>query len=293
MKKILASLLLTPVIFISCVTSKKMNTGKTKLTTIDSQLVSYSKSLEKLDNTRKEKEEKNQIDDTASGRIKKFINNTYRQIDTLIDQNKVIINGNEVSRDDWNKLNKAIVTTQEASQKINRKILFLDDLINRNMVVKLDQDVLFQPGSYTITSSVVAGIGKLFEPAALEIDKFSAKYPDIPMSLVITAKGYADATSISEGSGLYNKLKERLSLSNKEPDAKELNKELSRARAEGVKELFKQYAESRNDNGIYKRTILYVFEGKGDALPNPEIKDYTLDDARRRVVLLFWSVFPE
>lgn len=292
MKKIVL-ILLAPVLLVSCISTKKMNTGKTKLTTLDSQLVSYSKDLAGLDNLRKAKEEKNQIDDTASGRIKKFIDNTYKQIDTLIDQNKVIINGNEVSRDDWNKLNRAIVTTQEASQKIGRKILFLDDLIKRNMVVKLDQDVLFQPGSYTIAPSVVANIGKLFEPAAQEIDKFSAKYPDIPMSLVITAKGYADATVISEGSGLYTKLKERLKLSNKEPDSKELNKELSRARAEGVKELFRQYAESRNDNGIYKRTILYVFEGKGDALPNPEVKDYTVDDARRRVVLLFWSVFPE
>jgi DNA primase large subunit len=292
MKKIIP-LLLAPLMLFSCISTKKMNSSKTKLTAIDSQLVSYGHDLERLDEIRKTKEEKNQIDDTASSRIKKFIDNTTRQIDTLIDQNKVLINGNEVSRDDWNKLNSAIVTTQEASQKIGRKILFLDDLLRRNMVVKLDQDVLFQPGSYTIGPAVVAGIGKIFEPAAIEIDKFSAKYPDIPLSLVITAKGYADGTTINEGSALYNKLKERLKLSNKEPDAKELNKELSRARAEGVKDLFKQYAESRNDNGIYKRTILYVFEGKGDALPNPDIKDYSIDDARRRVVLLFWSVFPE
>lgn len=285
--------LLAPLMLVSCISTRKMNAGKTKLTTLDSQLVAYGHDLEKLDDIRKTKEEKNQIDDTASNRIKKFIDNTYRQIDTLVDQNKILINGNEVSRDDWNALNKAIITTQATSQKIDRKIIFLDDLIKRNMVVKLDQDVLFQPGSYTIAPSVVANIGKLFEPAALEIDKFSAKYPDFPLSLVITAKGYADGTTISEGSGLYNKLKDRLKLSTKEPDAKELNKELSRARAEGVKDLFRQYAESRNDNGIYKRTILYVFEGKGDSFPNPDVKDYAVDDPRRRVVLLFWSIFPE
>ena len=32
---------------------------------------------------------------------------------------------------------------------------------------------------------------------------------------------------------------------------------------------------------------------KGDALPNPDVKDYKVDDPRRRVVLLFWSIFPD
>lgn len=286
-------ILLVSLLMISCVSTRKMNTGKKQLSTLDSQLVAYGHDLDRLEKVRKEKEDKNQIDDTASNRIKKFIDNTSMQIDTIIDKNLVLVNGNEISRTDWNNLNSAIITTQMASQAIGRRILFLDDLLKRNLVVKLEQDVLFQPGSYSLSSTVVNNIGKLFEPAAVEIDKFSAKYPDFPLSLVITAKGYADGTSISEGSGLYNKLKDRMKLSNRIPDAKELNKELSRARAEEVKNLFKQYAESRNDNGIYKRNILYVFEGKGDALPNPEIKDYTIDDPRRRVVLLFWSIFPD
>ena len=291
--KSLFLLLLAPVFFISCVSTKKMNSGKSKLNTLDSQLVSYHKDLERLDHARKEEEAKNQLDDTASNRIKKFIDNTAMRIDTIIEKNMVLVNGNEISRSDWNNLNTAIISTQAASQTISRRIVFLDDLLKRNLVVKLDQDVLFPPGSYTIAPALVSNIGKLFEPAAIEIDKFSAKYPDFPLSLVITAKGYADATSISEGSGLYNKLKERMKLSNAVPDSKELNKELSRARAEEVKNLFKQYADSRNDNGIYKRNILYVFEGKGDALPNPDVKDYKVDDPRRRVVLLFWSIFPD
>ena len=286
-------ILLASLLMISCVSTRKMNAGKKQLSTLDSQLVTYGHDLDRLEKIRKEKENKNQIDDTASNRIKKFIDNTSMQIDTIIDKNMVLVNGKEISRTDWNKLNSAIISTQVASQTIGRRILFLDDLLKRNLVVKLEQDVLFQPGSYTISPSIVNNIGKIFEPAAVEIDHFSSKYPDFTLSLVITAKGYADGTSISEGSGLYNKLKDRMKLSNRVPDAKELNKELSRARAEEVKNLFKQYAESRNDNGIYKRNILYVFEGKGDALPNPEVKDYTIDDPRRRVVLLFWSIFPD
>lgn len=286
-------LLLAPLFIISCVGTRKVNNSKNKLNSLDSQLVSYNKDLENLDKLRKEKEAKNQLDDTASIRIKKFIDKTAMHIDTLIDKNEVLVNGTKINRNDWNQLNIAVINTQAATQTISRRIVFLDDLLKRNLVVKLDQDVLFQPGSFSLSPEVVSNIGKLFEPAAVEIDKFSAKYPDFPLSLIITAKGYADGTSISEGSGLYNKLKERMKLSNATPDAPALNKELSRARAEEVKNLFKQYADSRNDNGIYKRNILYVYEGKGDALPNPDVKDYKIDDPRRRVVLLFWSIFPD
>lgn len=161
------------------------------------------------------------------------------------------------------------------------------------MVVKLDQDVLFEPGSYKVAPAVIANIGKLFEPAAKEIDKFASKYQDFTLSLVISIKGYADATTINEGSSLYNNLKARLALSNSNPDAKELNKELSRARAEEVANLFKQYAKGRGDNGLYTKNIFYIYEGKGEQFPDPKITNYSMDDPRRRIVLLFWSIFPD
>ena len=106
-------------------------------------------------------------------------------------------------------------------------------------------------------------------------------------------KGYADGTTINPGSSLYNNLKTRLKLSETEPDSRELNKELSRARAEEVTNLFKKYADTRSDNGIYRRTVFYIYEGKGEQFPDPKITDYTVNDARRRIVLLFWSIFPE
>jgi hypothetical protein len=46
-------------------------------------------------------------------------------------------------------------------------------------------------------------LGILFEPAAKEIDLFIRKYPDFPLTLVITAIGYADGTAVAEGSALY------------------------------------------------------------------------------------------
>ncbi|HYM92980.1 MAG TPA: hypothetical protein VET23_02500 [Chitinophagaceae bacterium] len=59
--------------------------------------------------------------------------------------------------------------------------------------------------------------------------------------MIITAKEYADATTFAEESSLYKDLVARLKLNNTTPDSKELNKELSRARAESVITLFKNF----------------------------------------------------
>jgi hypothetical protein len=279
--------------FYSCVPNKKVTTYKKDLTTLDSQLVEHSKSLKELDTKRQAKLADNQIDDTANARIQKYIALTTKQIDTFIGKNTILIGDVEVDRKDWNQLRKALSEGRLSSKIIGDKVNFITDLINRDMVVKLEQDVLFQPGKYFVSAGVADAIGKIFEPAAKEIDWFTQKYPDFPLSLVITAKGYADATNIGEGSQLYKDLVESMKLSGRSPTDKELNRELSVKRAESVIDLFKKYTTNRSVSGGNIKNILYLYEGKGESPPDPHVADYKIDDVRRRVVLLFWSIFPE
>lgn len=277
----------------SCVPQQKAVTHKQQLNILDSQLTNHRKALQELDAKRKNKQEQNEMDDTASSRIQKYIGLATAEIDKLVKQNSILIGNTVVERSDWNKLKKALTLSQNTSKLISDKVNFINDLINRNMVVKLDQDVLFEPGKYTVTAAVAEAIGKFFEPAAKEIDLFTQKYPDFPLSLVITAKGYADGTAIAEGTPLYKALAEDLKLTGAAPDNKELNKQLSRKRAEEVIELFKKYTKDRSTMGGSVKNIMFLTEGKGDALPNPKVFDYSINDPRRRIVLLFWSVFPE
>lgn len=285
--------LLLSVLLISCIPQQKAVTHKQQLNILDSQLARHRKDLQELEAKRKNKQDLNEMDDTASSRIQKYIGLATAEIDKLVAQNSILIGDVVVERDDWNKLKKALVLTQKTSKLIGDKVNFINDLINRNMVVKLDQDVFFEPGKYTVSTTVAEAIGKFFEPAAKEIDLFTQKYPDFPLSLVITAKGYADGTSIAEGTSLYKALAEDLKLSNSNPDNKELNKQLSRKRAEAVIELFRKYTKDRSTMGGSVKNIMFLTEGKGDALPNPKATDYSINDPRRRIVLLFWSVFPE
>ncbi|MBS1919918.1 MAG: hypothetical protein JST17_06680 [Bacteroidetes bacterium] len=281
------------VIFTSCLSQRKVSSAKKELSAVNKQLEQYQDSLQKLDATRKNKQQQNEIDDTASARFQKFIDSTNSQIRVLITQDTVMIGETIINKSDWDRLNATLFNSRQKSQQINQRVLMLTDLLNRNTVIRLDQDILFEPGKYTVSSQIADAIGKFFEPAAKEINSFIKKYPDFPLALIITAKGYADGTTIAEGSTLYKDLVARLKLNTTPPDSKELNKELSRARAESVISLFKNFTVGRSEGGTNVRNIAYLYEGKGDAFPNPKISDYKTDDPRRRVVLLYWSVFPE
>jgi len=280
-------------IFFSCVSQKKVAPVKKELTSVNDQLLKYENDLNGLDDQRRKKQELNEIDDTVVNRFQTFISNTNTEINAIVSDNNLLIHGAIVNKADWEHLNKNLFKSQQTSKKINEKVMILSDLINRTTVIRLDQDVIFEPGQYTVTNAVANAIGKFFEPAAKEIDQFVNKYPDFPLSLIISAKGYADGTSISEGTILYKNLRERLNLNTKVPDNKELNKELSRARAEAVIDLFKNFTVGMAKSGNNIKHIAYIYEGKGEVLPNPSILDYKTDDARRRIVLLYWSVFPD
>ncbi len=290
---LITGLLFSSIIFFSCSGPQKAQSRRNEITRVDSQLVQHKKTLAQLETLRQNKQELNQLDDTASNRIRKFISKAQDEIGTTVQRNTMLIGGAEVAREDWNKLKKALTQSQKSLRTITDKVAFNTDLLKRNTVVKLDQDVIFKPGQYEVTPEVAAAIGSFFEPAAKEIDTFIRKYPSFPLSLVITAKGYADGTTIAESSALYRDLKERLKLQTEHPTSKELNKELSSARAQKVISLFQQFTTDRTGSGKGIRNILYLYEGKGENFPNPKLNDYKVDDPRRRVVLLFWSVFPD
>jgi flagellar motor protein MotB len=276
-------------IFQACVPQHKAAVTKKKLSQQDSLLQEYNTQLVILDNKRQNKEKLNELDDTANSRIQQFIEKTKTEINQLHQENTVLIGTVEVNKEDWEKLRKNLSTCLNATKRINGKILFLSDLINRNTVLRLDQDVLFAPGKYIVEASVINSIGKIFEPVAREIQSFTEKYPEFPLSLAITAKGYADATDIAEGTPLYKELKSNIEFTGQQVSRETLNKELSNLRAKSVIELFQNYTSKQTSQG----GIIFIHKGKGEELPDPAITDYRSDDKRRRVVLLYWSVFPD
>jgi flagellar motor protein MotB len=286
-RTVLLSICLSALLF-SCVTQNRIRRSQQQLSQQDSLLQVYNNQLVGLDDQRKKKEKLNQMDDTSNLRIKEFIDKTKKEIDQYHKENTVLIGDVAVDKKDWDQLRKNLSACLNATKRINGKIMLLTDLINRNTVLRLDQDLLFEPGKYVVEGSVVEMIGKIFEPVALSIDSFTQKYPDFPLSLAITAKGYADATDISESSTLYKELKSNLQFSGLAITRENLNKELSSLRAKTVIDLFKSYKKGKPTGNI-----IFLYKGKGEEYPDPAITDYRMDDKRRRIVLLYWSVFPD
>ncbi len=275
--------------YCSCIPQHKVAATKKELSQQDSLLQLFDHQFDQLEVKRKEKESLNETDDTANARIRNFFNKTRDEIEQLHKENTILIGTVEVKKDDWERLRKNLAICLNATKRINGKILFLTDIINRNTVLRLDQDVLFEPGRFIVAPNLVESIGKLFEPVSIEIDSFTKKYPDFPLSLAISAKGYADATDISEGSPLYKDLQKEVLFTGQTVTRETLNKALSNLRAKSVIELFQSYTKTRGNTG----GIIFLYKGKGEELPDPKITDYRPDDPRRRVVLLYWSVFPD
>src|ERR1700741_2970148 len=167
---LLSCFLFFTITFLSCSPGKKVSSRRDAIANIDSQLVQHKKVLSQLEAQRKNKQTSNEIDDTASSRIQKFISKAQNEIDQTVSKNTVLIGETEVAREDWNKLKKALTESQKSLKNIKDKVAFINDLLKRNTVVKLDQDVIFGPGQYEVSPEVAAAIGNFFEPAAKEID---------------------------------------------------------------------------------------------------------------------------
>src|SRR5690349_21775673 len=112
----------TVLYFSSCVPQKEVSSHKQQLATIDSQLVRHSEKLKALDQQRQNKQDQNELDDTASLRLQKFIGMTNAEIDKLVNQNAILIGNTSVNKDDWNRLKQALTFSNSTSKLIGDKV---------------------------------------------------------------------------------------------------------------------------------------------------------------------------
>ena len=282
--------LLSIIIIAGCVSQKKVITAWEELRKKEDQLITNEKKLDSLNREIQKRLQGNEIDDTTAERIQRFIGVSKKDIDKIQAQNEILSGKTVINKEDWPTIRNNLEITDQLLKSTADKLEMIADLLSRSLVIKIEQDIIFEPGQYKVSQTVSQSVSKIFEPAASEIESFIKKYPDYSLSVVVNANGFADATSIAENSTLYKDLKSRLK---ENSSAKDLNKELSRLRAEEVITLFKKFFDTRIQADKRLKNILYTFEGKGDELPNPKVTDYKTEDPRRRVVLLYWSVFPE
>lgn len=212
-----------------------------------------------------------------------------RKVDSLLQNNRA-----------FRKNYKSIVlplldSLKKQNESFDGKVklyMMIEDGLNIADYKLFDLAAFFGPGRYQIPDDKADIAIASFSPIIDSVLKFSEKY-NLPGTASLVILGFADGTGFSNSGPLFETLTGYIG--KKDVTKEELNQKLSELRA---KELIKQLStafvkKSSTSPAIGKINVEYIGQGKGEAYPLPSIKDYTVDDSRRRIVLCYWVVLPD
>jgi hypothetical protein len=179
------------------------------------------------------------------------------------------------------------------STKRLRRFQMIDDGLSIAKQYLFNLAAFFGPGKYKIPDEKIAEATERFSPILDSVSSFYKKYNDVSKFVTIRILGYADGTGFNKESETAKTLQFLLSdsLASKE----RLNGKLSELRAKNIANLLDNILSTKIDNyrNIQHLEFLFFETGKGEELPSKKITDYQVNDERRRVVLLFWSILPK
>jgi hypothetical protein len=151
----------------------------------------------------------------------------------------------------------------------------------------------FGPGKYIIPADKQDLAIAAFSPLTDSLILFANKYDSVPSTATFVVNGYADGTGFSPTSELYATLLAYLKKETAEKE--ELNMVVSGFRAAEISSLIESILKKRagSFNAADKVQFQFYGYGQGETLPTKTITDYKVDDGRRRIVLVYWSVLPD
>lgn len=155
-----------------------------------------------------------------------------------------------------------------------------------------DLAAFFGPGKYEIPEEKSALAIKSFSPIIDSVIKFADKY-NVPGTASLVILGFADGTGFSNSGPLFETLTGHIG--RRDVTKEELNQKLSELRArELIKQLTIAFIQKKPSFAAMEKILVeYIGQGKGETYPLPTIRDYTVDDSRRRIVLCYWVVLPD
>jgi hypothetical protein len=287
-------------ILYSCIGNKKITAVKSKLAGIEAQMQKETAEIKNINTQADVKLLANKIDSNILGRIDKRLAKSTAQLDAAqvqVNQLNEILKDKKTTRKNYKSIILPVLDSlQKQSDRYAGRLslyMMIKDGLNVADFKQFDLAAFFGPGKYLIPEDKVDIAAVSFAPVVDSLMLFSNKYSQFPRTATLIILGFADGTGISNGGELYYTLLDEL----KKPQAEkeELNQKLSELRS---KELIKQMTglylkKATGFSEVDKLKIEYVGQGKGEALPISGIKDYSLDDERRRIVLCYWVVLPD
>jgi DNA primase large subunit len=295
--KFITPLLAGIFLFASCRTAKKAQFNAILQSTGGQQKEEADK-IGELGKKKQLKIAEGKIDDSIAYHIDQRLINYQRRIDSVnnvINSLKAKLENKKTFRKEFKIIQSQVLLLDSFTKKrgVREYVFFMiDNGLDKAERTLFEMAAFFGPGGYVIPEEKYAFAHEYFSPVIDSLMKFSNKFSSVNRTASIVLNGYADATGIGVGSNLYNLLLSRM---NKTTATKEeLNITLSELRAENLRMFLNSMINERASQFTNYMTLTFenIRRGMGEQLPDPKITDYGTDDARRRIVLCYWSVLP-
>jgi outer membrane protein OmpA-like peptidoglycan-associated protein len=174
-----------------------------------------------------------------------------------------------------------------------RRFAMIDEGLNIAQQYLFNLGAYFGGGKYEIPQDKMEQAQQSFSPVLDSISNFYNRYSDIDRIATITVLGFADGTGFNKEGQTYKTLIAILkdSLATKEM----INQKVSQLRAKSMADVMELILSKKipDYENIRKLNFYFLEIGKGEEYPSKKITDYTINDERRRVVLLFWNILPK
>jgi len=284
--------------FASCRTAKKAQFAAI-LQSASEQQKKEAEKIDQLDKKTDAKIVEGNIDDSIAYFIDQRLVKYQRRVDSInnaINNLKAKLNDPKSFRKEFKVIQAQVYLIDSFTKNAQpREYVFymIEDGLDKTKRTLFEMAAFFGPGGYIIPEEKYALAKQYFSPVIDSLMKFSNTYSGISRIATIVLNGYADATGIAEGSELYTFLLSRLNKSTATKE--ELNTALSELRAENLRVFLNRLVAERSTEFINYQTLTIenIRRGMGEKLPDPSIKDYSVNDERRRIVLCYWSVLPD
>lgn len=293
------SLLISSFMLFSCYAGKKAET-KNIVTAAKKNVSAESVQQAEIAGTRETKLSEEKIDTSIYNKIQSKLSEYSSSLDSVksaLNRTEQLLNDNKSFRKNYNPEVIRLSTylnnyNMNAPRRFHRYSMIKDGLSIADKKL-YELAAFFGPGKYIIPDDKKEVAYTMFSPLVDSLREFSNKYSDVPQTASIIVNGFADATGISQGSNLYEVLASALKKTS--PSKAELNLQLSQFRAEAIANAIDTLVLRKNGEfKAWNNFMITCYEyGQGETLPTKTIKDYTDNDERRRVVLIYWSVLPE
>jgi outer membrane protein OmpA-like peptidoglycan-associated protein len=284
----------------SCSSSKKNRAALSKkMAAAKSAQQGDAAMLEAMRRKKEEKVAEEKIDSVINIAVSEKINSYKKKLDSVAGALNFI--DSAITSGKLFRKNKAAIKT--SLQLVNNytadsrlrlmRFAMIDEGLNIAQQYLFNLGAYFGGGKYEIPADKLEQAQQSFSPILDSISNFYNRYNEVGRFATITVLGFADGTGFNKEGQTYKTLIAILkdSLATKEM----INQKVSELRAKNMADVMETILAKKIPNYANIRTLDFLFLeiGKGEAYPSKKITDYTVNDERRRVVLLFWNILPK